>query len=86
MIRLTKRWPEENISRYYLIQVAPSLFGEWGVLREWGRIGQAGTVRQDWYSDEFQARLAALKIVQQKYRRGYLGDATLALEKTHAGI
>lgn len=59
MIRLTKEQPQHNIFRYYLIQVVPSLFGHWGVLREWGRIGQRGTVRQDWHGTEAEAIHAA---------------------------
>lgn len=86
MIRLVKQLPESNISRYYLIQVAPSLFGEWGVLREWGRIGQAGTMRQDWYPDERQARAVALKIEQQKYNRGYVAVEAVVREVSHAGV
>jgi predicted DNA-binding WGR domain protein len=84
LIRLTKQMPERNISRYYLIQVIPSLFGEWGVLREWGRIGQAGTIRQDWYPDELQARTAALKIERQKYKRGYIAADIFVLEDCHS--
>ena len=36
---------ERRMARSYAVTVTPTLFGEWSVLREWGRIGQAGTVR-----------------------------------------
>ena len=77
MIRLTKRHHAQNVSRFYLIQVVPSLFGQWGVLREWGRIGQPGTVRQDWYGDEAQAQAASSKLLTQKLKRGYSQEETV---------
>ena len=33
--------------RFYRLDVQPDLFGIWGVVREWGRIGQAGRVQID---------------------------------------
>ena len=33
------------MARFYKIDVQPTLFGEWAAVREWGRIGRAGTVR-----------------------------------------
>lgn len=77
MIRLTKKHPPQNVFRFYLIQVVPGLFGQWGVLREWGRIGQPGTVRKDWYGDEAQARTASEKILSQKLQRGYSQEETV---------
>lgn len=32
----------DNISRYYVLSVEPTLFGEMSLTREWGRIGQRG--------------------------------------------
>jgi predicted DNA-binding WGR domain protein len=43
-VRLEKRVPEQNQHRFYLLRLAPTLFGEWSLIREWGRIGQQGTV------------------------------------------
>ena len=31
--------------RYYRMDVQPDLFGEWCLMREWGRIGSAGQTR-----------------------------------------
>jgi predicted DNA-binding WGR domain protein len=77
MIRLTKRHHTQNVCRFYLIQVVPGLFGQWGVLREWGRIGQTGTVRKDWYRDEAQAQAASDKLLSQKLKRGYSQEETV---------
>ena len=77
MIRLTKKHPQQNMARFYLIQVVPGLFGQWGVLREWGRIGQPGTVRKDWYPDQSLAQAASTQILKQKLKRGYLQEESV---------
>lgn len=71
MIRLVKQRSAENISRFYLIQIVPGLFGQWGVLREWGRIGQPGTVRKDWHDTREEAHRAAEALLKAKQKRGY---------------
>lgn len=45
--RLQKRDPRRNQYRYYLLDVQPHLFGEWSLIREWGRIGRPGQVKID---------------------------------------
>jgi predicted DNA-binding WGR domain protein len=35
--------------RFYSLQITPTLFGEWSLVREWGRIGSPGTVRLESY-------------------------------------
>ena len=45
-IRLERREPARNRQRFYAILVTPTLFGAWAMVREWGRIGQPGTVRE----------------------------------------
>jgi len=37
MAFLTRTDPAKNIDRFYFVDVTPTLFGEWAVLREWGR-------------------------------------------------
>lgn len=54
-----------------MITVTPTLFGEWALIREWGRIGSPGTVRETWYDDDAAAWRAGEQRVQQKLRRGY---------------
>jgi predicted DNA-binding WGR domain protein len=71
MIRLIRKEAPENMARFYLIQIVPGLFGEWGVLREWGRIGRPGCVRNDWYPDQEAARQASDTILEKKLLRGY---------------
>jgi predicted DNA-binding WGR domain protein len=49
----------------------PNLFGTVSVVKEWGRIGQPGTVRHEVYADETVARDALVLRMQKKLKRGY---------------
>jgi len=40
MVFLTRTDPAQDIDRFYVVAVMPDLFGEWTVLREWGRRGR----------------------------------------------
>jgi predicted DNA-binding WGR domain protein len=68
---LEKRQPANNVARFYRMSVMPNLFGEWTLYREWGRIGQGGQVRMDWFSDEGQAVAALVTLEAAKRLRGY---------------
>ncbi len=46
VLYLKKRIPARNQKRFYTITVTRTLFGSWAMVREWGRIGQSGTVRE----------------------------------------
>jgi predicted DNA-binding WGR domain protein len=35
----------KRMHRYYRMDVQPDLFGEWCLMRKWGRIGSAGQAR-----------------------------------------
>ncbi len=61
----------QNMARYYRMSVQPTLFGEWSVVREWGRIGRGGQVRTSPYSSEAEAALAMVAIERRKASRGY---------------
>lgn len=39
--------PAQNKLRYYAMSVQPTLFGEWALVRQWGRIGSPGRLRHD---------------------------------------
>jgi predicted DNA-binding WGR domain protein len=41
-LRLTRYDPGRNMARYYAISVEQTLFGDWALVRDWGRIGQVG--------------------------------------------
>ena len=68
---LERRDPERRMARFYALHLVPLLFGGWGVVREWGRVGHPGTVRTDWYASEEEAMAARSRLAAQKVRRGY---------------
>lgn len=70
-IYLERREPAHNRQRFYSITVAQTLFGSWTLIREWGRIGHPGTVRETWFETEAAAIEAVAKIRNQKEKRGY---------------
>ena len=68
---LTRIDPPNNAYRFYRMEIMPGLFGEWSLIREWGRIGQPGQVRVDWYDTEAAAKDARFDILMKKAKRGY---------------
>ena len=68
---LTKRNPEENQYRFYKLYISPTLFGEWSLVREWGRIGSAGTVKIDFFDTEKEAVQKQAQLFEQKQKKGY---------------
>lgn len=70
-VRLTHSVPDASRHRFYLLRTLPTLFGEWVLLREWGRLGSPGRVRRDRHQTESEAIHALTKLAKQKHRRGY---------------
>jgi len=68
---LTRTDVAQNIHRFYRMEVVPGLFGDWSLIREWGRIGQGGQVRVDWFPSEAAAKNARLDLLMKKAKRGY---------------
>ena len=71
VIYLERREPARNRQRFYTLTVVQTLFGSWTLIREWGRIGHPGTVRETWFETEAAAIEASAKIRKQKEKRGY---------------
>ncbi|WP_439397131.1 WGR domain-containing protein [Bradyrhizobium sp. PMVTL-01] len=71
-IMLTRIDNRRNMARFYKLAIQPTLFGECSLVREWGRIGRAGTVRIDTYSSRGLADMAMISKWAQKRKRGYL--------------
>ena len=70
-LHLTKTAPASNQFRFYRLEIVPGLFGDWGLIREWGRIGRSGQTRTDWFDAEADALHAMQKLNEQKSKRGY---------------
>lgn len=69
LIHLKRIDPARNMARFYEMALQPTFFGQFTLLREWGRIGQAGRLRANLFEDEQAAaamlftncRMAAIK-------------------------
>lgn len=68
---LQKVVPANNQYRFYSVHVEPTLFGEWSVINEWGRIGQSGQTMIKTFANEDLAMSAGKRQVTSKERRGY---------------
>ena len=62
----------QNLHRYYRLDGQPDLFGAWCFIREWGRIGHAGQVRQVPFPTLAEAQAAHERQRWRKERRGYI--------------
>jgi predicted DNA-binding WGR domain protein len=69
---------DRNMARFYALAVVPTLFGEWAVVREWGRIGSPGTIREEWFATEDEAQAAKALLALRKGRRGYVAASSAA--------
>jgi predicted DNA-binding WGR domain protein len=70
-IYLERHDPDKNLHRFYQLFVTPGIFGDWSLVREWGRAGSPGTVRKDWFDSEEEAREAGEKLRVLKEKKGY---------------
>jgi len=70
-VYLTRIDPAHNMARYYAMSLQPTLFGECSVVREWGRIGRGGQVRETCHTTEGEAQVFVAHILRQKGRKGY---------------
>lgn len=61
----------KRMHRYYRIDVQPDLFGQWCLMREWGRIGSSGQIRSAPFSSAEVAKAALNSLLRIKQRRGY---------------
>jgi len=70
-IHLARIDAEKNMERFYKLDVQPNLFGQWSLVREWGRIGRAGMVRVETHQTRGKADLAMALNWTRKLKRGY---------------
>ena len=63
--------PDRNLARFYSMSVQSSLFGEWALLREWGRIGSAGRLVSGRFGSEQEAARAMAEHLKAKLSKGY---------------
>ena len=83
ILTLDRIEPERGMHRYYVLSLEPTLFGDAGVRREWGRLGdRGGRSRLAFHESPDEAREALEVWLQRKFKRGYrlrsIGDARSA--------
>ena len=61
----------KRMHRFYRLDVQPDLFGQWCLMREWGRIGSTGQTRSVPFLSPEAAAAALDKQRRTKERRGY---------------
>lgn len=71
MVRLERIEAAAGMARFYMLHLAPTLFGEWELVAEWGRIGSPGTVRRQSFATEAEAVAAMAHRARKKRGRGY---------------
>jgi predicted DNA-binding WGR domain protein len=71
MIYLERHDSERNLYRFYRLSLEKNLFGEWSLVREWGRIGKPGQRRVDLCSSLDAAQAEHRAKLHKKQRRGY---------------
>lgn len=63
--------PAQNMARYYVLAIEPTLFGDAALIREWGRVGMSCQRRQQFFADHAAAAVVLETWLQRKCRRGY---------------
>lgn len=51
--------PTKNMARFYAVGVQLTLFGEWAVVKRWGRINTEGRRAEEWFTERDEALSAA---------------------------
>ena len=70
-IMLTRINDRRNIARFYKLDVQPTLFGEWSLVREWGKICHAARISVEQHETRDPADVAMITKWAQKLKRGY---------------
>jgi predicted DNA-binding WGR domain protein len=63
--------PRKKMRRHYRLDVQPDLFGQWCLIRGWGRTDNTGQARMASYPTAAQAHEALATQRRVKERRGY---------------
>lgn len=63
--------PEQNRYRVYRLTLTQDLFGNWALIRSWGRMGKTQRVQVSCFPRREDARKLADAIVRRRLRHGY---------------
>lgn len=71
LLVLDRTDPHQNMARFYVLSIEPTLFGDTALVREWGRWGRQGRRRLDLYANLDGAVEALEDWLRRKLKRGY---------------
>lgn len=74
-VHLRRIDPTQNMRRFYVLAIQPTLFGGASVIRNWGRIGTNGLSMVETYDCPCDADKAFVRLELTKRRRGYRNAA-----------
>lgn len=69
---LTRFDSRQNMARFYILSIEPTLFGAVGLRRNWGRVGTWGQCRLELHPDAATAKAVQARAVAAKLKKGYL--------------
>lgn len=72
MLVLERVDASRNMSRYYVLAITPTMFGDTSLVREWGRIGESVRRSIELHADDATAAEALKSWLHRKTKRGYL--------------
>ena len=61
----------QNMRRFYMLAIQPTLFGGASVIRNWGRIGSNGQTMMETFDSQEDADRALSRLERTKRKRGY---------------
>lgn len=70
-VHLERRFPDVNCFRFYRLDLQPTLFGGWSLVRQWGRIGTWGRQGISLFETWDAAERERARFVKAKQQRGY---------------
>ncbi|MGE8106844.1 WGR domain-containing protein [Allorhizobium sp. NPDC080224] len=61
----------QNMRRFYMLAIQPTLFGGASVIRNWGRIGSSGQTMMETFDSQEEANTVLTRLERTKRKRGY---------------
>lgn len=71
MVSLRNIDPAKNRWRFYSVEIGRTLFGDWSLTREYGRIGSPGRIAVESFPTEEEARRGQQQTIRLRTRHGY---------------
>src|SRR3546814_16809411 len=80
---LERHEPRRNLHRVYRLQLARSLFGHWGLIRVWGRVGRAGGAKTEWFETAGEGETALTNKLRETCTQGTAPRSRRGRAKEH---